>query len=557
MEKQVRKAALLQEKLDRIMEINSGIIYVLDAQGRFTFVNKAVKAILHYEPEELIGRHFSLIMSRAEFERVGRDCVLPRYQGKVTGEEDAPKLFDERRSGMRRTRGIEVELLTKEKRDVRVLRGDVTGMMGSEGYYGEGAVQPVFLGSQGIIFDVTKFRELEQERKELEQKFYDVQKYNAIGRLAGGAAHHFNNKLGAILGYAELIRQKGGSDGPETVRYLDFIISSTKQCAKLTNQLLTFARQGSYLPVPLTINDVVRDVCQFLSSTVRHDIRIAQKLDARNPVIVGDPADLRNAFLDVGMNGCDAMPHGGDLSFETRIVDSTELREPPTAPGKHGDGKYVVCSVADTGIGMDEAVKSKIFEPFFTTKEVGQGMGMGLACVYGCVTNHHGFIDVASSLGKGTRFDIYLPYAGENVTEGAGGMGGGAEMLRGTGQILVINDDTDICRAIRDQLAAMGYQATALTSSGDAVDYYTEHCRELDLVIIDISLPNSRATELFAKLRTINPQVTVIGTTGFSLSDEVDSLLREGVYDFITKPFDIVQLSHMVHRALQTKQRRV
>lgn len=547
-----RRLALVQAKFDRISEIGCGIIYILDAQGKFTFVNRAVEEILHYTPDELIGKHFSVIMPPEEFSRVGRDNVLPRLKGVVTGPEGAPKLFDERRSGDRRTKNIEVGLLTKEGKEIKVLRGDVMGIMGSEGVYAEGeTLDPStrqFHGSQGIIFDITEYKRAEQQRERLAKKLLESQKYEAVGRLAGGAAHNFNNKLGTILGYAEIIKQKYATSNPELLSCADAIIAATKQSASLTAQLLTFARKGSYQKIRINLNDTILNVCNLLTGTVQgRDIRIERNLDVHNPIVVGDPSQLQNSIFSVAMNACEAMPEGGVLTFETRIVDAEEEVLDGRAEGE--ERKYVQCSVVDTGIGMDEAVRSRLFEPFFTTKEVGEGAGMSLASVYGCIEKHHGYIDVVSTVGKGTTLRIHLPFAGEGTIDRSESPSKEPEPVKGKGRVLVVDDDEEICSVMKAILTDLGYSVVVSLSGEQAVTEYERQRDSIDVVLVDMVMPEVDGPTCFRRLRAIDPRVKVILTTGFSMHEEVNALLGEGAVDFITKPFDVVALSEAVYKA--------
>ncbi len=404
----------LQEHLDRISNISTAIIYVLDREGCFTFVNRAVEEILHFTPEELIGQHFSTIMSREEYERVSRRIVLPRIAGQVTGIENAPKLFDERRTGTRRTRNMEVKLLTKKTQDIRILVGDVTGIVEVEGAYQirQETIKDkseTFLGSQGVIFDITKYKRAERERLELQKRLFEVQKMDAIGKLAGKVAHDLNNKLGSIIGSAEVLKQDFGNLSSDLSMYIDTILSASRNAADLSNRLLEFSRKGESSYASINMHDLIDNVMEFVKPVIEENISIHRILLSRDSSIMGCLNQLQNALLNLVINACDAIGKGGGvLTIETSdvLLDSETLKGyafPVNA------GEYFMVSVQDTGVGMNEKVKNRIFEPFFTTKSVGKGIGLGLVSVRDCVKNHGGFINVESEPGKGARFEVLLP----------------------------------------------------------------------------------------------------------------------------------------------------
>jgi len=402
----------LSERLGRITEITAAIIYILDVQGHFVFINRAVDDILHYKPEELIGKHFSTIMSQEEYERVARAVVLPRFEGKKTGVEKAPKLFDERRTGDRRTKNLEVRLMAKDRNGVKILVGDVTGIIAVEGFYNykktreHNSKEAAFQGSQGVIFDITKYKKAEKERMELQRRLFETQKMDAIGRLSGKVAHDLNNKIGSILGCAEIMRQDFCSAKEENV-YVDIIISASKHAAELSNRLMEFSRKDDHNMVKLSLNQVVDNVLELVKPTIDGSIAVSTDFSAEEFIIYGNPNHLQNAILNVVTNACDAMSSdGGDLKFSTENI-SYSKEEAQLA--KVSPGKFVVLSISDTGIGMDANTLEHLFQPFFTTKAVGKGIGLGLASVRDCIKSHGGFIEFESKRGKGSVFRLIIP----------------------------------------------------------------------------------------------------------------------------------------------------
>jgi len=406
----------LQDYLDRIFGISSAIIYILDANGHFTFVNRAVEDILNFSTEELIGKHFSFILPPEEYERVSREVVLPRIAGQVTGD-DPPKLFDERRTGARRTRNMEVRLMTRRPQDYCVMMGDVTGIVEVEGAYSLNdtpATTPrkdVFLGSQGVIFDITKYKKAESERLELHKHIFQIQKNDAVAKLAGRVAHDLNNKLGSIIGTAEVLRQeieRENGSRETMLACIDTLLLASKHAAEVSEKLTKFGRKGESAFVPLNVHDILNNVMGIAKSIAGGNIGVRTMLTAKNPTITGSETMLQNALFNLVVNAFDAMKQGGGtLTVETADVSPERAaKSPHSAQLKRGS--YLQISVRDTGIGMDDDVKSKLFDPFFTT-HAEKGLGLGLVSFRECVRSHGGLIEIHSEPGKGARFDIYLP----------------------------------------------------------------------------------------------------------------------------------------------------
>lgn len=408
---------LLRSQLDRIIDITAGIIYILDPDGRFVFLNNAVEDILHYESEELIGKHFSVIMPPNEYERVSRVSVLPKFIGRKTGIDGAPKLFDERRTGPRKTKNLEVQLLTKSQKEIRIMAGDVTGIVAVEGAYDRGLMKEkrskaaAFVGSQGLIFDVTRYKKAEKNWLMIQHRLLEIQKMDALGRVVEHIAHNFNNKLVIILGYAEIIKQKCACSSAELNTYIDPVISASNHAMDITRKLVQIECNSIPPEEDVSLHTIVHDMVQLLEHTVDKRISFRQSLCPQSPMVRGNANQLQSVLLNVVMNAFDAMPEGGSLVFETAVPANDDAFMKTHTHAKDAL-RYTRISVIDSGAGMDEETKSRMFEPFFTTKKDGSSMGMGLSSVLNFVKTHKGFIEVESGPGKGTRVDIYLPCIG-------------------------------------------------------------------------------------------------------------------------------------------------
>jgi PAS domain S-box-containing protein len=401
----------LQYRINKMTEISAAIIYTLDKNGKFLFVSKAVESILHYSPAELIGKHFSYIMSPEEYEKVSSTFVLPRYSGKRTLPDETPKLFDERRTGGRRTKDMEVRLRMKTGDGYKVLVGDVTGIIALETIEmnNESDDNPdTIIGSQGIIFDVTKYKSAEKEKMELQRRLFETQKMDALGRLSGKVAHDLNNKLGSILGCAEIIKQDFITPDNEIKLYVDTIISASRHATELSNRLMEFSQTDDQDMTEVNLHELIRNVIELVLPTISAQISMQTSFGAKDDWIVGNSSQLQNAILNILSNSCDAFgAKGGIIFFETRNVDVDKDFFSNTCgiPA----GKYVKLKIIDNGSGMTETTRSQIFRPFFTTKAIGKGIGLGLASVRDCIKIHGGLIEAESKEGQGTIIKIYLP----------------------------------------------------------------------------------------------------------------------------------------------------
>jgi len=388
------------------------------------------------------------------------------------------------------------------------------------------------------------------DRKLMEQELLQAQKMDAIGHLAGGVAHDFNNMLAGIVGNAELLQLKVYGQ-KELEGYLDNILKASGHAAHLTKQLLAFARKGQYQQVPVNVHKVIAETLGILGNTIDRRISIEQHLRANPAVILGDPSQLENALMNLGINARDAMPEGGKLIFSADLINLDEeyIRRHNY---KIEPGPYIQISVDDTGSGMSGEVKRHLFEPFFTTKEKGLGTGLGLAGVYGCVKNHGGSIEVYSELGRGTSVKLYLPlYGGLPAGQQDFGQPQALPDLAGTGSILIV-DDEEMIRSIAAQILKIaGYQVQTCADGQEAVELYSRQHQNIDLVIMDMVMPRLDGREAFAQMRKINPKVKVLLSSGFSEDGDAQAILQDGALGFIQKPYHSAELLLRVQQALQ------
>ncbi len=390
----------------------------------------------------------------------------------------------------------------------------------------------------GTVQDVT-------EQRDLEAQLLHAQKMEAIGQLAGGIAHDFNNILAAVQGYADLL-SLDLPPGSRESRHAEAISSVCRRAGDLTGQLLSFARRGDYRRAATDIHAIVEEVTALLRHSMDRRIDIAMDLHADPSVIMGDPTQLQNALLNLGVNARDAMPEGGVLAISTRNVVLDEQYS-LSVPYRIELGPYVEIRVSDTGVGMDEETKERVFEPFFTTKQIGEGTGLGLAAVYGFVKNHKGSIEVESAPGQGSTFIILLPQSQESAVapEATPPL-----IAHGQGHILIIDDEQSIRDFASTALRKMGYTVEAYYNGIQGILYYKEHGDEVDLVILDLVMPEMGGEEVFRTLHQMDPKVKVLIMSGYSDARTMRRLLAEGASGLLRKPFPIRELSVVVARAL-------
>jgi signal transduction histidine kinase len=392
-----------------------------------------------------------------------------------------------------------------------------------------------------------ELREAEQrrERKRLEQHLQQLQKFEAVGRLAGGVAHDFNNVVGAILGWAELGHGEAEA-GSRLQQRFQRIRDQAQRAARLTSQLLAFARRQLLQPRKVNLNVLVREEMSLLERVIGADIEVKVHVDPELRVTLADPAQIEQVIMNLCLNARDAMPEGGRLIIETRNVEIGDEYSRTHVYGR--PGSYVLLAVSDTGVGMDAETTEHIFEPFFTTKEMGRGTGLGLATVYGIVKQHGGFIYVYSELGKGTSFRVYLRAdVGEHEVRETSRE---ERPLRGTETILLAEDHDGLRDSVQEMLQALGYNIIPACDGPEAVRLFTTNCDRIDLIVMDVVMPWLNGPDAYAKMSALRPGARVIFTTGYTTeAASLISVLEDGAV-VLQKPYSLASLSQMIRGAL-------
>jgi PAS domain S-box-containing protein len=403
----------IEQRYKTLVEIIPDIVYRLDIYGKITFINNYIK-MLGYQPEDLVGKHFSCILHPDDVEKVSRVVVLEKIKGRVTGEEGAPKLFDERRGGPRMTRGLEVRLIPKnwkpEQNGKNLLIGSLisVGEVCATGVYGhhdpaKKTGEKKYLGTVGIIRDITQRKLDEEERMRLQQHYLQSQRLEAIGVLAGGIAHDFKNLLTIALGYIEFSIEQ--CQPSETIAvYLQKAMMALQRSKGLTQQLLNFSKAGVPQKQPLDTGRILKNCVGM--AVGESNIETVFAIDKKIWPADADEGQIVQVIDNIVINARHAMPSGGTLTISAK----NRMIKPREYPGLE-KGRYVEIAIRDSGIGISEEHLPKIFDPFFSTKQ--DGSGLGLSTCYFIVKNHKGHIECSSTIGEGTTMTIFLPAQGE------------------------------------------------------------------------------------------------------------------------------------------------
>jgi PAS domain S-box-containing protein len=500
--------ALLQEKRfsDAIIDSLPGAFYICDENGRLIRWNNNEKEVTGYSMEELMNMNVLELFKedRTVVEKAMREVF-------VTGRAT-----------------VEARLVTKSGTAIPFFLSGLRMSMDQRKYL------------VGVGLDIS-------ERKRLEEQLRHAQKIESIGTLAGGIAHDFNNILTAIIGYGNLLNMKMPIDDP--LRHnVDQILSSAGRAAQLTQGLLAYSRKQIINPQPVDLNELVRKLERFLARLIGEDVELMTALTDKDATVQADSGQIEQVLMNLATNARDAMPDGGILHIDTDRIDLDDefaRAHPGSRPGK-----YVLISVTDSGVGMDENTREKIFEPFFTTKEVGKGTGLGLSMVYGIVKQHNGYITVASGVGKGTTFSIYLPAVQAEITQ--------AKLLdtdsvkEGTETILVAEDDEAIRGLAKDMLEEFGYTVILAEDGEDAVNKFRDRSDTIQLLLLDMIMPKKNGKEVYEEIKGMKPDIKAIFLSGYT-ADLIQKrgVLEEGL-NFIVKPFAINALLDEVRLVLDS-----
>jgi PAS domain S-box-containing protein len=516
---QAEKAREESESNYRLLAENvTDIIWIADLNLRLVYISPSVKRVLGFDPQQAIGTSIEEVLTPASLE-VARDVLLEELAGEKREQKDKA-----------RARTLDMEIYREDGSTIWA-ETKISFLYDAAG---------TLNGLMGVTRDIT-------EKMQLQNQFFQAQKMESIGTLAGGVAHDFNNLLAGMLGYATLIKMEL-EDDHKMVRYADTIETSARRAGELTGQLLAFARGGKYEPKVVSLNSVVGETLELIDRTFDKSIEIQVHLHDSIPTVEADAGQMQQVLMNLCVNARDAMDNKGTLTIKTDVETITE--DQAKGHAERRPGSYVVLSVSDTGVGMDEDTANRIFEPFFTTKEKGKGTGLGLSMVYGVAKNHGGHVELTSKPGKGTTFKVYVPASGKTETKEMPKR----RMVRGKSERILVVDDEEIARSLaKDTLESYGYQVLLAKDGVEAIEIYKENNGSLGLVIIDMVMPRMGGRETFLKLKELNREVKAILLTGYSQNEEANEILRSGVLGFIQKPFQLHDLLSKVRAVLDSK----
>ncbi len=362
-----------------------------------------------------------------------------------------------------------------------------------------------------LIRELRKLRTQVTHRNHLEQQLFKAQKMEAIGKLAGGIAHYFNNILTAIIGYGTFLEMELDKNDKRW-NYVSKILTSSYRAADLVQSLLAYSKQQLINPKPIDLNDVVRRVEKLLTGIIGEDIELKTELAKSDLIIVVDRGRIEQVLMNLATNARDAMPDGGKLIIKTevRAIDDAYIR----SHGFGEKGEYAFLSFIDTGTGMDEKTLERVFDPFFTTKAVGKGTGLGLSTVYGIIKQHDGFINVESEAGEGTTVKLYFPISKADREEAQSKAEGGEQNDRVT--ILVAEDYEFVRELDRSVLEEAGYEVIEAKDGMDAVEKFMENRDKVKFLLLDVVMPKKSGREVYEEIRRVKPDIKVLFISGHS-----------------------------------------
>ncbi len=486
-----------EAKFRTLFEESKDVIFISTTEGRFLDINGAGVELFGYSSKEELMKI-----------DIGRDIYINEHDRKTMQRISEQYGF---------VRDYELTLKRKTGEKITVLE-TATAVRNDRG---------VIVAYRGIIRDIT-------ERKHLEEQLRQAQKLQSIGTLAGGIAHDFNNILGIIIGYvSRLSREKSN---PERVdQSVDAITKAAQRGTSLVRQLLTFARQTDIQLESVNVNTVIEEVVRIVHETFPKSIIPSLELAQNLPSLIADSNQIHQALLNICLNAKDAMPNGGQLLVATEVVPGASLRP---RLSKAVEESYLCIRITDTGHGMDEATLNRIFEPFFTTKRRSGGTGLGLSVVYGIVDSHRGFIDVTSSVGRGTTFRFYFPNPTVAVPPPAPKTTTQQEIPGGTETILVVEDETMLLELLQSTLEAKGYRVRAAQDGVEAVDIYKQYGREIAIVISDVGLPRLNGFETSAEIKKIDASAKILLASGYFEPSLKENMRTIGILAFVQKPYE-------------------
>jgi signal transduction histidine kinase/ActR/RegA family two-component response regulator len=552
------KGLFMSEPLVTRSEGRAGVVFsrrIDDENGRFAGVVTALvdlEDLNQFYRAVTVGRGGAVQLVRDDGTLLVRNPSTPEAVGKqfpalaapavrlvnpIDGQADFLAVAPVRNAGLRLAMTRESAIALQPWRDETIRVGLRTLVL-------------ALLGALTIVALLRQLRQIEageRSLREREAQLRQSQKMEAIGTLAGGIAHDFNNILGAILGYGELALQHCAAHS-ELRRYLDNVMHATERAKLLVERILGFSRSGLGDRLPVNVQSVISETLELLAASLPAGVRLESRIEAGNAAVIGDATYLHQVAMNLCTNAVQAMERGGVLSV---VLERCELNEPRTlSRGSVAPGPYLRLTVGDTGAGIPPAILERMFDPFFTTKGVGEGTGLGLSLVHGIVTDLGGAIDVTTTAGVGTRFDIWLPVAGETATPP---VETSTALPRGNGEtVMIVDDERSLVALAEEIIAELGYEPVGYDSSSAALEAFRAAPERFDIVLTDESMPDLVGTELAQAIRRIRGAIPIILMTGYGGSQLASRAADIGVNELLRKPLHRRELAESLARTLKS-----
>lgn len=497
-------------------------LFVVDTHGKILVVSQVVKEQMGWTPQDLIGENIKLLIPEPYHSE--HDQYLEKY----------------RRTGETYLVGQPRELIARRK-DGSTFPCEVS-------------VSPVvFLDRpdpvfRGIIRDISERKRAEQERRDLDGQIRHIQKLDSLGVLAGGIAHDFNNLLTSMLGNASLAMDEMSPDSLARDS-VDRIVIAAKQAADLTRQMLAYSGKGKFVIERIDFSRLVEEICHLLEVTISKNVVLKFNLDGNLPPVEADVSQIRQVVMNLITNASDAIEgKSGVITVTTGAMEAdraymTETYLDDDLP----EGIYTYIEVSDTGCGMDEEIKERLFDPFFTTKSTGRGLG--LAAVLGIVRGHRGAIKCYSEVGRGTTVKMLLPSVKGQADLQPVSIEP-SEEWRGSGTVLVVDDEETVRAVARRMLEMTGFDVLTAKDGLEGVEVFRDQGKEIDVVLLDMSMPRLSGEEAFREMRRIQGDVKVILSSGYNEQESIDRFAGKGLAGFLQKPYQKADLVDRIRQAL-------
>jgi len=495
-----------EEIYHSLLQSSADAIVTYDLEGKVEYVSPAFTRIFGWTTDEIKGRQIPFV----------HDLEKQSAMGMLEDPEDCPAPCNDFETKCRAKGGCLIDVSVSASR--------------CDDYEGKSA------GTLFILRDIS-------EKKRIEAQLHYIERMEAIGTLAGGIAHDFNNLMMGMLGNISLILYDVGPDDPNYER-LKTVESLIQSGSELTSQLLGYARKGKYELKLVNLNKIlVESAATF--GRARKEIIIHKDLAQDLHAVQADESQLKQVFMNLFVNAAEAMSKGGDLFLQTQNVSHQDMSNNPYRPIP---GEYVMIQIKDNGKGMEEKTMARVFEPFFTTKEMGRGSGLGLASAYGIIKGHGGYIDVESEKGYGSVFKIYLPVSEASIRKDSAVS---EAVEKGNETILLVDDEAVIIDVGSQLLEKLGYTVIKAKGGAEAIRMYQENKEKIDLVILDMIMPDVGGSEVHEKIKIIDPEVKILLSSGYSINGQAMEILNKGCNGFIQKPFNLKDFSKKIRDVLK------